>query len=107
MPRIRFKDKVIACEKGANLRKVLLRHGISPYNGASSVLNCRGLGTCGTCALEIVKGEVNPETRIEQWRLNFPPHRMENGLRLACQCKVLSDLEIRKHPGFWGENVQS
>jgi ferredoxin len=45
-------------------------------------------------------------TAFEKWRLSFPPHRSENGLRLACQCKVLSDLTITKHGGMWGSKMQ-
>lgn len=104
MPEILFRGKKVICKPGENLRKVLLQHDMLPYNGRAEWLNCLGLGTCGTCAVEIVHGEVSPATRIEQWRLNFPPHTPESGLRLACQCKVLSDLEIKKHPGFWGEH---
>lgn len=79
--------------------------GVSPHNGASRNINCHGLGTCGTCAVEI-SGPVSPKTRRESWRLNFPPHREENGLRLACQCQVHGDLVITKHPGFWGQDVE-
>jgi len=101
---IRFKDHMIQCSPGANLRKVLLGAGRSPHNGGARQINCHGLGTCGTCAVEI-RGEVSPMTSVENWRLDFPPHQMERGLRLACQCRVLGDLEVTKHPGFWGQNV--
>lgn len=98
---IKFKGKIISCKEGDNLRKVLRKAKCSPHNGDANWLNCKGFGTCGTCALEI-KGEVSPITKVEKWRLNFPPHQFENGLRLACQCQVLGDLELEKHEGFWG-----
>ena len=104
MPEINFNGERFECQAGDNLRQVLLKKGLSPYNGAARWLNCKGLGTCGTCALE-VSGEVIPKTKIEKWRLNFPPHHEENGLRLACQSQVLGDLEVKKHAGFWGEKV--
>jgi ferredoxin len=100
---IRFAGHEITCEHGANLRKVLLREGLSPYNRKARQINCRGLGTCGTCALKI-EGEVSPMTRVETWRLGFPPHDAGSGLRLACQCQVMGDLELTKHPGFWGQD---
>jgi ferredoxin len=104
MPTITFHNKKFYCEAGENLRDVLLRNQLPPYNGAAKWLNCRGLGTCGTCAVEIT-GPVSPTTTVEKWRLNFPPHKVESGLRLACQCKVLGDVNVKKHEGFWGERL--
>ncbi|MEL6181385.1 MAG: 2Fe-2S iron-sulfur cluster-binding protein [Myxococcota bacterium] len=103
MPTIHYKDKTITCDVGANLRRVLLDADLSPHNGESRWFNCKGFGTCGTCAVEI-DGAVSQETRLEQWRLDFPPHVRASGLRLACQCQVLGDLKLTKHPGFWGQH---
>ena len=75
-----------------------------PYNGVAATIHCRGLGTCGTCAVQ-VEGPVSPMTRVEKWRLSFPPHNLENGLRLACQCRVLGDLNLTKHAGLWGHKT--
>jgi ferredoxin len=99
---IRYEGKRWRCEDGANLRRVMLEQGVSPYNGSAGYVNCRGMGTCGTCAVEI-EGEVSPVTAVERWRLGFPPHRPGNKLRLACQCKVLGDVVVKKRPGFWGQ----
>ena len=74
---------------------------LPPYNGIANAIHCRGLGTCGTCAVEL-KGDVSDPTAVEKWRLGFPPHRSDSGLRLACQCQVLGDLKITKHGGMWG-----
>ena len=93
------------CEVGARLRDVLLDAGLSPHNGQSQWFNCKGFGTCGTCAVEVIEGEVGPKNRREEWRLDFPPHQADSGLRLACQIRVEEDLVIEKHPGFWGEKV--
>ena len=105
MPEIKFGDQIVNCEFGENLRKVLVNNGLPLYNGISVRIHCRGLGTCGTCAVEI-EGEVTPKTRVESWRLNFPPHDSDNGLRLACQCKVMGDLTIKKHGGMWGHRIR-
>ena len=103
--KIKFKGKTIEAKHNANIRKILRNAGLTPHNGNAEFLNCKGLGTCGTCAVEI-KGEVSPMTKREKWRLNFPPHQLDSNLRLACQCKVLSDLYIQKHDGFWGEKIK-
>lgn len=105
MPNIHFESVVIPCEKGTNLRKALLKAGLSPHNGQAKWLNCKGLGSCGTCAVSI-SGAVSPLTAMERWRLNFPPHTKASGLRLACQCSVQQDIWITKHQGFWGEQLK-
>lgn len=106
MPAITYHCRTWTCAEGANLRAELLRQHMSPYNGAARWVNCRGLGTCGTCAVE-VGGTVSPMTAVERWRLGFPPHRAGSGLRLACQCRVLGDVVVRKHPGFWGQHTEN
>lgn len=106
MPTIRFAGQTIECEKGANLRRVMMRAKVPLYNGVARGIHCRGLGTCGTCALAI-EGEVSPPTAIERWRLGFPPHRRDSGLRLACQCSVEGDLVIEKHDGLWGHKPKA
>lgn len=104
MPRIEFAGQVIECEQGVNLRRVLCEAELPLYNGVSKRIHCRGLGTCGTCAIEIT-GEVTEPTKVEQWRLGFPPHKAGSKLRLACQCEVLGDLKITKHEGMWGHKT--
>lgn len=104
MPRITFANTTIDCQTGDNLRRVLMNADLPLYNGIAKTIHCRGMGTCGTCALEI-EGDVSPQSAVEKWRLSFPPHQSQNGLRLACQCKVLGDLNIKKHAGMWGSNL--
>ena len=104
MPTIRFANREFSCEQGANLRRELLKSKAPLYNGIAAGIHCRGLGTCGTCAVK-VDGDVSEMTAIERWRLGFPPHRRINDLRLACQCKVLGDVTIQKFPGLWGHRM--
>jgi ferredoxin len=58
MPKVLAQSKTIECVLGANLRKVLLQGDIDLYNNGAKVINCRGIGTCGTCAVR-VEGEVS------------------------------------------------
>ncbi|NND96233.1 MAG: (2Fe-2S)-binding protein [Pirellulaceae bacterium] len=105
MPTIQFAGREIKCAEHENLRRALLSNGAPLYNGIARQIHCRGLGTCGTCAVAI-RGSVTPMTAIEKWRLSFPPHRLAMGLRLACQCNVLGDIEIAKHLGLWGHRSE-
>ncbi|MFB6157390.1 MAG: 2Fe-2S iron-sulfur cluster-binding protein [Haloferacaceae archaeon] len=104
MPTVGFRGREIECERGAVLRDVLLDAGETPHNGAADLANCRGHGTCGTCAVA-VDGETTAPTTAERVRLSVPPHDPDGGLRLACQTRVLGDLDVEKHPGFWGQHV--
>lgn len=104
MPTITFEDTTIECDEGAILRDALLANGLSPHNGATRYLNCRGNSTCGTCAVE-VDGDVSERTESEKRRLSLPPHSSDSDLRLACQTRVQGDVEVTKHEGAWGQRV--
>mmetsp|Transcript_7809 Transcript_7809/g.14184 ORF Transcript_7809/g.14184 Transcript_7809/m.14184 type:complete len:169 (-) Transcript_7809:159-665(-) len=102
-------QQIIEVPRGTKLRTLLINSGVTPHNGASKVICCRGLGTCGTCAVSIVNSDgVVPENRSvrEDLRLQFPPHTEGNteskNLRLSCQVYVENDVYIRKFSGFWG-----
>ena len=51
MPTITFatEKKEIQVPEGANLRKEALAAGVSLYPGVHKVLNCHGMGSCGSC----------------------------------------------------------
>ena len=102
MPKIIACGKTIECPEGANLRQVLLESGIDLYNGNARIINCRGLGSCGTCAIA-AEGSVSPPAWKEKARLNLPPHAGPEKRRLACQVKVLGDVRVTKFDGFWGQ----
>ncbi len=104
MPKIEYQGKTIIYEHGANLRDTLREYGLSPHNGGANTVNCKGLGSCGTCAVKI-SGNVPEHTFMEKWRLNFPPHNNEKGLRLACQIEVIDDIKVKKGDGFWGQEL--
>ena len=102
MPTIQIQGRALTCEVGANLRQVLLKEGIDLYNGNAKFINCMGIGTCGTCAVEL-EGEDSDRNWKERGRLSFPPHTPERNLRLACQIKVTQDLKVTKYDRFWGQ----
>jgi ferredoxin len=104
LAKIRFEDRTLECPEGANLRVVLLRARVPLYTRVARAVNCRGHGTCGTCAVH-VEGEASERTEAEKRRPRFPPHTPEAGLRLACQCSVLGDVTVTKYSGIWGQHV--
>ncbi|EFN53082.1 hypothetical protein CHLNCDRAFT_15141, partial [Chlorella variabilis] len=104
------RGRQLQAQRGSTLRTALLEAGVTPHNGRATLINCRGLGTCGTCAVE-VRGQVEPPqwTTQEQLRLNFPPHAPPGNqqLRLACQVACEGDLVVVvKRSGFWGQGQQ-
>ena len=104
MPIVRFAGCEIECPSGANLRVVLLRAQLPLYTRVAKAIHCRGHGNCGTCAVRI-EGEVSEPTPAELRRLGLPPHHADAGLRLACQCNVLGDLEVTKYKGMFGQRA--
>ncbi|HJK99290.1 MAG TPA: 2Fe-2S iron-sulfur cluster binding domain-containing protein [Polyangiaceae bacterium LLY-WYZ-14_1] len=105
MPLVRFGEQVFEADPGVRLRDAILREGASPHNGRARLVNCKGFGTCGTCAVQ-VEGDVDPPSAREKLRLQVPPHDPSRGLRLACQVKVgQGDLVVKKYPGFWGQET--
>lgn len=104
MPDVTAQGKTFACPVGANLRRVLLQNSIALHNGQSQVVNCRGLGTCGTCAVR-VEGAVSEANWRDLARRSLPPHSPERNLRLACQTQVLGSVQVTKYDGFWGQGT--
>ncbi len=106
MPKITAQGKTFECAEGANLRQALLKNGIDLYNGGAKVINCQGIGTCGTCAVEI-SGPVSEIGWREKARLSVPPHSGATTRRLACHTKVLGDIKVTKFEGFWGQGTMT
>ncbi|MBE9043097.1 (2Fe-2S)-binding protein [Pleurocapsales cyanobacterium LEGE 10410] len=102
MPTVTVQGKTFSCNYGANLRRVLLKHKINLHNGKSRIINCRGIGSCGTCAVEII-GQVSAPNWKDRTRRSLPPHSLAQNRRLACQTEVLGDIEVIKYDGFWGQ----
>ncbi|NEQ99750.1 MAG: (2Fe-2S)-binding protein [Cyanothece sp. SIO2G6] len=105
MPIVEAQGKKIECQVGDNLRQVLINHGIDLHNGGSKLINCRGIGSCGTCAVK-VQGNVSEPNWRDRARRSIPPHSPSRDLRLACQTQVLGDIQVEKFTGFWGQYEQ-
>lgn len=108
--KVTFRGQEILVAHNTPLRIALLEHadaGMSPHNGGAMLINCRGLGTCGTCAVRLRPAEgAHPPTAgvRERTRLALPPHAgKDEGLRLACRVRVVGDLAVEKLAGFWGQ----
>ena len=102
MPKVIAQGKVFDCEVGANLRQVLLTNNVALYNGKAKLINCRGIGSCGTCAV-MIEGSVSSANWKDRGRRSLPPHNPERPLRLACQTRVLGDITVTKYDQFWGQ----
>ncbi|MGD1908094.1 MAG: 2Fe-2S iron-sulfur cluster-binding protein [Leptolyngbyaceae cyanobacterium] len=102
---VTFQGQTFTCAVGANLRQVILQHQRTVHNGGAQIINCRGLGTCGTCAVQI-QGAVSGVNWRDRARRSLPPHDPQRDLRLACQTQVLGDIQVTKYDGFWGQGAQ-
>lgn len=105
MPKVTAHGKTFECKSDSNLRKVLLENDIELYNGNSKIINCMGIGTCGTCAVA-VEGLTSERNWKEKTRLGLPPHSSSSNRRLACQIKVDGDIRVTKYDGFWGQGSE-
>ena len=75
---------------GANLRKAAQFKDIDLYKGIWSQLNCRGMGSCGTCLIEVDNMEnVSGHGLIEKF------HKVGENQKLACRTKVYGDITIQ------------
>jgi 2Fe-2S ferredoxin len=106
MPKIKFlrEEREIEVKEGENLRQAALRAGIQLYPGIHKYLNCHGLAQCGECRVHIKKGMENTsKPGLLEWarsRFSFFRIGHEDEVRLACQTKVLGDIEVYTQPEF-------
>ncbi len=117
MPIVNFvnEKKQVEVPAGANLRKEALKAGIKLYNGVNGygakineVVNCHGLGHCGTCRVLITKGmeNANPMGTWEKLQFNFNPLSPalfayignEDKMRLSCCTNVMGDMDVVTRP---------
>ncbi len=97
------EGRTVEVSEGTNLRKALLKAKVNPYLGKDRFLNCRGLGLCGTCRVEIVDGKgVPPLTDREAAPLiglsPFYARKIPQNVRLSCRIDVMSDIAVTTFP---------
>jgi ferredoxin len=88
-------DVTLITPIGANLRELCLDNNIPLYTDLAKVLNCRGLGLCTTCRVEVTPADgVTAPTKIEKVHLlkYFPKQR------LSCQCEVTGPVKVSTKP---------
>lgn len=115
MPVVNFvnEKKQLQVPEGANLRTAAQEAGIELYPGIHKYLNCHGLSQCAACRVLITKGMDNasPMGMMEKMRLkcSFVYIGNEDSMRLACQTKVMGDMDVQTKPplNLFGENFFS
>ncbi len=60
--------------------------------GVDLIAICGGSGTCNSCLVRLVSGDLSPPTLVETGALNR--EEIEAGYRLACQAVPLSNIKI-------------
>lgn len=82
---------------GGNLRRLLLRHDLSPYTRWTERVNCGGRGLCATCGVRIAEAPAPTHwhDRLAA-RYGYP--------RLSCQVTVNCPLTVYLLPDkrVWG-----
>lgn len=93
MPRLRVlhdnTETLITVEAGANLRRTLLAHDLSPYTTLTRWTNCGGRGICATCGVWVERHEPAPQHWHDKLasRFGYP--------RLSCQITIDRDMTVR------------
>jgi len=54
---------------------------------------CSGKGYCGKCVVEVIEGQLSPQTDWEKKRI--PPEKLAKGYRLACQALIRGHVVVR------------
>lgn len=99
------EGRTLEIREGTNLRKALLKNGVNPYVGKDKILNCRGLGLCGTCRVEIVDGKgLPPMSDGEEAALvglvPFYASKVPPNVRLSCRLTVNGDIGLKTYPAI-------
>ncbi len=97
MPKVHFLNENVEAEArpGESIKDVADRVGVPLVRGLMPRIHCRGHGLCGRCrvwAMPAAAGGVSPLSFFE--RIRF----YRGSRRLACQTKVLGDVEVRTTP---------
>jgi ferredoxin len=90
----------LEAEAGANLRRLLLRHDLSPYTQWTENVNCGGRGICATCGVRLAQGPAP-----SHWHDRLAAHY--GYPRLSCQITVDRSLTVYLLPDkrIWGKRT--
>ena len=102
MPKVTFANEAVSIEveQGKSIKDAADALGIKLFEGfwAKSIYHCSGWGGClgAGCRIWVqgAEGTVSKRSLLEKLR---PTH--SGSVRLACQAKVLADVEVRTQPG--------
>lgn len=130
MPTVKFikEKKEVEVPAGSNLRTVAAQAGVNTNfllngleGGLSKIVNCKGIGMCGTCRVLVKTGMENTNAmtlrEMLKFKTPFDPNPIpcmsfighEKEMRLACCTQVNGDIEVETNPEFnlFGENFFS
>ena len=106
MATIRFiREGVdIFCERGENLRDVIIREKMQLYGLKGLLGNCGGAGQCSSCFISLEGGgnSLSPLTFVEKEKLKDKPANW----RLACQTLVNTSSVILTKPQSPPKNIK-
>jgi ferredoxin len=104
MPVVTFfhEHRSFDVEAGTNLREFMRKVNVTPYQGLTTLTNCRGHNFCGTCAVEVVDGKgASPRGQDEETTLGGSlaiARVVDKNFRLACQTRITGDMMVKTHP---------
>jgi ferredoxin len=101
MPKVVFvnEHRIVEVPSGKNLKTLSLELGINPHREIFRGINCGHLGLCGACQVWVKESSPGATNR-RNLRETIAGTR---GLRrLACQVRVLGDIEVTTFAG--GDN---
>jgi ferredoxin len=98
MPKVVFvnEHRIVQIASGKNLKTLAIELGVNPHREFFRGLNCGYLGLCGACQLWVKPSAPNAISR-PNFREKMAGMRGER--RLACQVRVLGDIEVTTMPG--------
>jgi ferredoxin len=98
MPKVAFvnEHRIVEVPRGKNLKALAIELGVNPHREFFRGLNCGYLGLCGACQVW-----VRPAAKDALAPPNFRERMagMRGERRLACQVRILGDVEVTTMPG--------
>jgi ferredoxin len=98
MPKVVFvnEHRIVEVPQGKNLKTLALELGINPHREFFRGLNCGYFGLCGACQVWVREGSRGATSRTN---LREKMAGVRGERRLACQVRILGDIEVTTMPG--------